>query len=244
LPAADGYGIIIIEGHRMDDFLEENDDTGPEQGRAEIADSDLIKSQLLDFDDLLRNNELETVALRLTEGAMELPDLMRKDIIDRFLDFVFFKVTTGNMDIPSMAYPTKRMLDHELEKKITELMNKHLYPEIIFRLLKFFTRNIHDSDTNLYIANLIHSEDIIKSIYDTYRLFKKDIFISNRDRRTLNVKRIQQYSSRSENKLSSPLDGAARLKYILEFFMIKHNVVHLYTKEDLLLWSPEDKAVD
>jgi hypothetical protein len=228
----------------MDDFLEENDEKGPEQGRGIAADADLIKSQIIDFDELLRSNDLETVATRLTEGAMELPDLMRKDIIDRFLDFVFFKVTTGNMDIPSMAYPTKRMLDRELEKKIIELMNKHLYPEIIFRLLKFFTRNIHDSDTNLYIANLIYSEDIIKSIYDTYRLFKKDIFVRDRDRRTLNVKRIQQYSSRSENKLSSPLDGAARLKYILEFFLIKHNVVHLYTREDLLLWSPDVKAAD
>jgi hypothetical protein len=163
---------------------------------------------------------------------------MKKDLLDRFLDFIFFKVSTGNIDIPSMAYPTKRMLDSELEKKVVEVINKHLYPEIIFRLLKFFTRNVHDADTNLYIANLIFSEDIIKSIYDTYKLFKKDIFINNRDKRTLNVKRIQQYSPRSENKLSSPLDATARLKYILEFFLVKYNVTHLYTKEDLILWGP------
>jgi hypothetical protein len=131
------------------------------------------------------------------------------------------------------------MLDHELEKKIIEIINKHLYPEIIFRILKFFTRNVHDADTNLYIANLIYSEDIIKSIYDTFKLFKKDIFTNDRDRRTLNVKRIQQYSPRSENKLSSPLDAVARLKYILEFFLVKYDLAHLYTKEDLLLGRRE-----
>ena len=73
-------------------------------------------------------------------------------------------------------------------------------------------------------------------MYDTYRMFRKDIFIGNRDKRALNVKRIQQYSARSENKLSSPLDAAARLKYILEFFQVKYSISHLYTKEDLLLY--------
>ena len=221
----------------MDDFLEKSEEAGRRSITSSGSDEDILKTKLIDFDELLRNNDLETVAMRLTEGALEMADFMKKDIIDRFLDFIFFKVSTGNIDIPNMAYPTKRMLDHELEKKIIEVLNKHLYPEIIFRLLKFFTRNVHDADTNLYIANLIFSEDIIKSIYDTYRLFKKDIFISNRDKRTLNVKRIQQYSSRSENKLSSPLDATARLKYILEFFLVKYNVIHLYTKEDLILWG-------
>lgn len=217
----------------MDDYLEDA------EGAAREADEEEgslpYESQLVDFDDLLRNNAIENVAQRLSEGALEMADFMRKDVIDRFLEFVFFKVQTGNMDIPSLAYPTRRMLDTELEKKIIELINVHLYPEIIFRLLKFFTRNLHDADTNLYIANLIYSEDIIKAVYDTYRMFKKDIFIGNRDKRTLNVKRMQQYSSRSENKLSSPLDAAARLKYILEFFQVKYSIAHLYTKEDLLL---------
>jgi hypothetical protein len=221
----------------MGNSLEENKETGWSSITSSRTDEDILKTKLIDFDELLRNNDLEMVAVRLTEGALEMADFMKKDIIDRFLDFIFFKVSTGNIDIPNMAYPTKRMLDHELEKKIIEVLNKHLYPEIIFRLLKFFTRNVHDADTNLYIANLIYSEDIIKSIYDTYKLFKKDIFISNRDKRTLNVKRIQQYSSRSENKLSSPLDATARLKYILEFFLVKYNVTHLYTKEDLILWG-------
>lgn len=217
----------------MDDYLEE----GEGAARADDAGEESLphESQLVDFDELLRSNSLEDVAQRLSEGALEMADFMRKDVIDRFLEFVFFKVQTGNVDIPSMAYPTRRMLDAELEKKIIELINVHLYPEIIFRLLKFFTRNLHDADTNLYIANLVYSEDIIKSVYDTYRMFKKDIFIDNRDKRTLNVKRIQQYSSRSENKLSSPLDAAARLKYILEFFLMKYNISHLYMKEDLLL---------
>ncbi len=206
----------------MDDFL---------GGRVE----DLNKSQIINFDDILKNDNLAEVAERLTEGALEMADFMRKDVIDRFLDFVFFKVQTGNVDLPSMAYPTRRMLDSVLEKKVVELINEHLYPEIIFRLLKFFTRNIHDADTNLYIANLIYSEDIIRSIYDTYRLFKKDIFDGDRDRRTLNVKRMQQYSPRSDNRMSSPLDAAARLKYILEFFLVKYPSMGLYTREDLLM---------
>ena len=221
----------------MDDSLDERKGGKTGSSYTEPGE-DQFAVRLIDFDDLLRNNDLETAALRLSEGAFEIADFMRKDTIDRFLDFVFFKITTGNVDIPSMAYPTKRMLDREMEKKISELINNHLYPEIIFRLLKFFTRNVHDADTNLYIANLIYSEDIIKSIYDTYTLFKKDIFKDDRNRRTLNVKRIQQYSPRSDNKLSSPLDATARLKYILEFFLVKHDVTHLYTKEDLRLWRP------
>jgi hypothetical protein len=100
-------------------------------------------------------------------------------------------------------------------------------------LLKFFMRNVHDSDTNLYIANLIYSEKIIRSIYDTYELFRKDIFKTDMDERALNVKRIQQYSPRSDNKLSSPLDAAARLKYILEFFLLKYDISHVYTREDI-----------
>lgn len=217
-------------GVSMDDFLD--------GGKTE----ELYKSQIVNFDDILKNENLAEVAERFTEGALDMADFMRKDIIDRFLDFVFFKVQTGNVDIPSMAYPTKRMLDRELEKKVIELINEHLYPEIIFRLLKFFTRNIHDADTNLYIANLVYSEDIIKSIYDTYRLFKKDIFMGDRDKRTLNVKRIQQYSPRSDNRMSSPLDAAARLKYVLEFFLVKYRVSHLYDQEDLRMTRSEENS--
>ena len=227
----------------MDNYFDKrknlpDDGMRPRSGSRDVPEL----TPIVDFDDLLKTYDLQTVAERLTEGSLEMADFMKKDIIDRFLDFVFFKIQTGNMDVPSMAYPTKRMMDHELEKKIIELINVHLYPEIIFRLLKFFTRNVHDADTNLFIANLLYSEDIIKSIYDSYRMFKKDIFVANRDRRTLNVKRIQQYSSRSDNRLSSPLDAAARLKYILEFFLIKYNVTHLYTARDLLLSDAEGGA--
>ncbi|MBN2159835.1 MAG: hypothetical protein JW807_10600 [Spirochaetes bacterium] len=226
----------------MDDFLDDSGEPRRAGGSEPDTEDGLYKTQIIDFDELLRNNDLEAVAMRLSEGSLEMADFMRKDIIDRFLDFVYFKVSTGNVDIPSLAYPTKRMLDNELEKKVIEVINVHLYPEIIFRLLKFFTRNVHDSDTNLYIANLIYSADIIKAIYDTYRMFKKDIFNADRDRRTLNVKRIQQYSPRSDNKLSSPLDTAARLKYVLEFFLVKYNLTDLYTREDIFLSAREDTA--
>src|SRR3990172_436682 len=160
--------------------------------RAAEEKEDLKLTHIIDFEELLKSNDIKKVAALLSAGALEMGDFMKKDIIDRFLDFVFFKVQTGNVDIPSMVFPTKRMLDGVLEKKIIELINVHLFPEVIFRLLKFFTRNIHDADTNLYIANLVYSEEIIKAIYDTYRLFKKDIFKYDRDARPLNVKKIQQ----------------------------------------------------
>ncbi|MBN2078831.1 MAG: hypothetical protein JW838_07680 [Spirochaetes bacterium] len=223
----------------MEEYLQEKGSTIIEDGGKEPSDEWNAKSQIYNFEEMLKSNDVEDVARRLSEGSLEIADFMKKDIIDRFLDFVFFKVQTGNVDIPHMAYPTKRMMDKDLEKKIIDLINIHLYPEIIFRLLKIFMRNIHDADTNLYIANLIYSEDIIKSIYDTFKLLKKDIFIVDRDKRALNVKRIQQYSPRSENKLSSPLDAAARLKYILEFFLIKYKVEHLFTGSDLMLYDHE-----
>ena len=218
----------------MADYSADSDNSREaEVSGSKVAEGSLSLSQVINFDELLKSHDLQTVAAMLTEGALEMSDFMKKDVIDRFLDFIFFKIQTGNVDIPSMVFPTKRMLDSLLEKKIIELINVHLFPEVIFRLLKFFTRNIHDADTNLYIANLIYSEEIIKAIFDAYKLIKKDIFMSDRDKRTLNVKRIQQYSPRSDNKQSSPLDAAARLKYILEFFSIKYNVSHIYTKKDI-----------
>lgn len=200
----------------------------------------LEEVKFIDFESLLKTDELDAVAEKILESALGEIDFMKKDVLDRFLDYIYFKVQTGHIDIPHMAYPTKRMMNSELEAKIIELMNTHLYPEIILRLLKFFSRNIHDPDTNLYIANLITSEDIIRSIFETFKLFKKDIFISNPDKRSLNVKRIQQFSSRSENRLSSPLDQAAIYKYILEFFSKKFNVSDIYTEDDLLLSAPID----
>jgi hypothetical protein len=98
---------------------------------------------------------------------------------------------------------------------------------------------MYNSDTNLYIANLIHSDEIILSIFNTYQLIKKDIFITDPQKRTLNVKRIQQFPKHSENTKSSPLDPAARFKYILEFLAIDNRVEHIYTQHDLLLSQNE-----
>jgi hypothetical protein len=195
----------------------------------------LEESESLNFADLLKSDDLDAIAERITEGLFGEVDFMKKDSVDRFLDFVYFKAQTGNIHVVNMAYPTKRMRDEEMERKIIALLNDHLYPEIIFRLLKFFTRNMHDPDTNLYIAYLIESDDIIRSIFETYRLFKKDIFLADEGKRALNVKRIQQFSPWSENKLSSPLDKASILKYVLEFIALKKNVSHIYRKEDIAL---------
>ncbi len=187
----------------------------------------------LDLESLLKDRDLEQVAETLLEDAFKNTDIMRKDSLDRFLDLIHFRSQTGIPEILHMAYPTKRMADRELEKRVVELINIHLYPEIVLKLLKYFTRNIHDADTNLYLANMIHSEDIIKSIYETFVLFKKDIFEKDPDRRTINVKRIQQYSPRTDNKTASPLDAACRLKYVLEFISLKQDVGHIFKAEDL-----------
>ncbi len=188
---------------------------------------------LIDFDSLLKAPDLSGIAFEMTESLLGDDDIMKRDILDRFIDYVYFRVQTGEYEISSPIFPIRRMRNPELEKKVIELLNVHLYPEIVFRLLKFFTRNIHDSDTNIFIANLIYSEDIIRAIYEAFMLVGKDIFILDQDKRALNVKRIQQFSPHSDNRLSSPLDAAVRLRYILEFFASKYNVSHIYSVDDL-----------
>lgn len=195
------------------------------------------KSQLINFDKIIKNEKLEDVAEKLIESTFAEQHFMRKDAIDRLIDFTFFKVQTGSFHVIHMAYPTKRMHDHELEGKIIRLFNELLYPEIVLRILKFFARNIHDSDSNLYIANLVESEAIIRSVYETFRLFQKDIFIYNPDKKSLNVKRIQQFSPQSDYKLSLPLDACARFKYVLEFFQIRQDVSHIYKTEDIRMFG-------
>ena len=155
--------------------------------------------------------------------------------MDRFLDYIIAKVKTGSYYIPSLAYPTRRMSDKDLENKIIELINVHLNPEIIFPLLKYFARNVKDSDRNLYLAFLINSENIIKSIYDTFLLFKKDVFLTDPEKRVLNVKRIQQFPPTVDSGTSSPLDAICRFKYILEFIALKQKVEHIYKAEDIKL---------
>jgi hypothetical protein len=193
------------------------------------------KSQLINFEKIIKNETLEDVAEKLIESTFVESHFKRKDAIDRFLDFTFAKIQTGSFYVIHMAYPTKRMYDKELEEKIIKLINEHLYPEIVLRILKFFSRNIHNADNNLYIAHLIESEAIIRSIYDTFKLFQKDIFVYNAEKKSLNVKMIQQFSAQSDPSLSLPLDACARFKYVLEYFAIRQNMSHMYTLNDLLL---------
>ncbi len=196
---------------------------------------------LLDLESLLRENDMEKIAVSLIEGTFKAYDLLKKDSLDKFLDFVVFKVKTGYPYILSLAYPSMRMYDSLQEEKVIQLLNYHLFPDIILRILKLFTRNIHNADTNLNLAYLIESDDIIRSIYETFLLFRKDILNPDRNRRTLNVKRIQQYPPAKENIHSSPLDAASRLKYILEFIALKQHVEHIYTAGDILLSGTSSK---
>ena len=194
----------------------------------------LERAEQLKIDTIIREEkDLQKIADIILEGTYKDIDIQRKDTLDHFLDYVISKIRTGSYYIPSLAFPTRRMNDGELEDKVIKLINIHLYPEIVLPILKYFARNVKDSDKNLYVAYLINSEDIIKSIYDTFILFKKDIFITDKDKRTLNVKRIQQFPPTTENQLSSPLDAASRFKYILEFIAIKQKVDHIYTPEQI-----------
>ena len=195
----------------------------------------LEESKAVNIDNLLKERDLDLIASTIVEDTLRDTDILRKDLLDRFLDYVIFKISTGMPYIIHQAYPTKRAIDKELEAKLMQLINEKLYPEIVLKLLKYFTRNNRDSDTNLYLAYMINSEDIIRAIYETYLLFKNDVFVSDPDRRTMNVKRIQQVSPRTENKVASPLDAACRFKYILEFIALKQRVDHIYTMSDLLL---------
>jgi len=181
---------------------------------------------------------LEEAADRILDTVLMDNDLItNKDVLDRFLDYIHFKAKTGHDHIISLAYPTKRIDDAEIESKIIELVNVHLVPGIIFPMLKYFTRNVQNSDTNLYVAHILEKDDVIKPVYETFLMFKRDVFNSNKDARTKNVKRLQQHTASVDDRTSSPLDAACRLKYILEYIALKQNVSHLYTKEDLLLFK-------
>ncbi len=195
-----------------------------------------MKNKSLNLESLLREDkDPGLIAQDILEGEFSELDIHRKDYLDRFLDFVYFKVSTGIPYIIHDAYPSKRMHDKELESKIRELINDHLFPDILFPLLKHFSRNMHNSDTNLYLANLVEADEIITTLYDTFVMFRNDSWILDPEKRTLNVKRIQQYLARSENYHSSPLDAACRFKYILEFIAIKQKVDHIYTMDQLKL---------
>ncbi len=186
--------------------------------------------------DLLKNDiPLQEVADIIVEGTFLGHDIERKDSLDRFLDYVVYKVKTGVPFIPSLAYPTMRIEDKVIEAKCIELINEYLIPEIIIKILKFFSRNVQQSDTSLYLANLITNESIIQSVFDTYHTFRKDIHNPDKEKKTRNVKMLQQFSAHTDNRFSSPLDAAARFKYVLEYFLLMRPVEHLYTKNDIKL---------
>lgn len=193
------------------------------------------RGELLKIEKMLKENpDLEDIAKKLlTESAKDM-NIMKKDSLDRLLDIILVKIKTGNYFIPNLAYPTKKISDQVFEDKIIKLINIYLYPDIVPRLLRYFSRNINDADKNLFLANLITSDEIIKEIYNTFLMFRSDIDKAGKER-TFNVKRIQQFPITSEDKLSSPLDATCRFKYILEFIALRQNVKHIYSLEDIKL---------
>lgn len=212
-------------------------DNNLEESNEEVLEdfSEKIDEKPINMLSLLKAKKpIEEIAIDILEGTWQEFDIYKRDAIDKFIDFVVSTVNTGELLILNLEYPTKRIRDRQLEKKIIELINDHMFPEIVMGILKFFSRNIHDSDRNLYLAYLITSEDIIRSIYNTFIMFRNDIYETNLAKRVLNVKRIQQFSPTTAEDISSPLDAAARFKYILEYIAYKENVDNIYKKEDLL----------
>ena len=201
------------------------------------------QNTFVNIENILKSDlPIDEAAERIHDAQLLETDILtRKDSLDRFLDYVYFKAKTGYDHISHLAYPSKLISDPEIEQKARELINVHLLPTIIFSLLKFFTRNVQSSDTNLYIAYLIESDEVVKPLYDTFCMFKTDIFKKDKEARSINVKRLQQYVSAAEDRFSSPLDAACRLKYILEYISINRDVSHIYTKEDLQLGKPHTK---
>ena len=233
-PAVQNY---IAKGQWNDDKAQTQVTSGGDVDNMVVDDTiKLEESKLIFIESLFKEEkDNEKVAQIILEGILRDVDILYKDTLDRFLDFVIFKVKTGVYYIPNLAYPTKKIADAEFEDRIIQLINFHLYPDIIFRLLKYFTRNVKDPDSNLYLANLITSEDIIKAIFNTFLMFKKDIFETDQSKRYINVKRIQQFPHTSDSRSSSPLDAACRFKYILEFIALKQSVEQVYTLDDLSL---------
>lgn len=214
------------------------DDTGSKQNKLLASESEADEKKgggIIDFDALLKTKSPEDAAETILNASYESLETRRRDALERFIDFVDTKIRTGYWVEFNDAYPFKRMNDTLLEEKAIVMLNEYLYPDIVIKLLKFMTRNIYDPDSNLFIANLITSQDIIKSFYDTYNLFKKDIMITDKNERALNVKRIQQFPANSDINLSSPLEAASYLKYVLEFLHLKGLGEGIFTLEDLRL---------
>jgi hypothetical protein len=196
------------------------------------------RNAFVNIENILRSSiPLEDAADRILDTVLMENDIItKKDALDRFLDYVHFKARTGHDHIINLAYPTKRIDDAEIEGKIIKLVNIHLVPGIIFPLLKYFTRNVQNSDTNLYVAHILEKDEVIIPLYETYLMFKKDIFNPSRTARTKNVKSLQQHTASVDDRTASPLDAACRLKYILEYIALKQDVSHLFTKDDLQLF--------
>ena len=201
------------------------------------ADQSAAQNTFVNIGNIIKSRlTIEEAAEKIHDAAlMEVDVLTKKDSLDRFLDYVYFKAKTGYDFIEYLDYPSKRIADPEIEEKARQLINVHLLPTIIFSLLKFFMRNVQNSGTNLYIAYLLESDEVVKPLYDTFCMFKKDIFVKDKEARSRNVKRLQQYVSSADERFSSPLDAACRLKYILEYIALYHDVSHIYTKKDILL---------
>jgi hypothetical protein len=49
------------------------------------------------------------------------------------------------------------------------------------------------------------------------------------------VKKIQQYVASADEKYSSPLDAACRLKFVLEYIALENDTSAIYSPEDIRL---------
>ena len=89
----------------------------------EPAADSLSKSDIVNFEAIFASADISVIADKILESTYENVDPMKRDLFDKFLDFVYFKTQTGEYEILNMAYPTKRMRDRDLEKMIITLLN-------------------------------------------------------------------------------------------------------------------------
>jgi len=55
----------------------------------------LEESKAVNIDNLLKERDLDLIASTIVEDTLRDTDILRKDLLDRLLDYVIFKISTG-----------------------------------------------------------------------------------------------------------------------------------------------------
>ena len=77
------------------------------------------QNTFVNIENILKSDlPLDEAAERIHDAQLLETDILtRKDSLDRFLDYCYFKAKTGYDHIIHLAYPSKRIGDDEIERK-------------------------------------------------------------------------------------------------------------------------------